>query len=76
MKDNKYYGSSSAIKISREQEISNADSYANFAIQNLFMRTGHERVRPHGLRLRTPFNLKRPTARCRIRRENSVNIRE
>jgi hypothetical protein len=76
MKDIKYYGPSSAIKISTEQALNNADSYANFAIENLFMRKGQESLKPRGLRLRPSFNLKRPAARGRVRGENSAKIRK
>lgn len=59
IKGDEYYGASMRIKISKEQAINNADSYANFAI---------EKPRPASIRSRIQFNLKTPTARGQSRR--------
>jgi hypothetical protein len=60
IKGDEYYGDSMRIKISKEQAINNADSYANFAI---------EKPRPASIRSRIQFNLKTPTARAQSRRK-------
>jgi len=60
IKGEEYYAASQTIKISIEQAINNADSYANFAIEG---------PRSPGLRSKIQPSLKRPTARPQSRRK-------